>query len=145
LCHSRRPSPSWYVDGHLTLSQQVQGSTHCRVNVAFEPSGRRHWWWISDHGEIDLCPIDPRFPVDVYLTTDVRSIVFDFENDTRYIPAGLGVGKVWKETFLRRLRPAHTRTGSCEPPGWLATSVHTDATDRQETASLPCRRCVGRR
>jgi len=50
-----------------------------RVTVAFEftdmPSSRRYWWLISDHGEIDLCPTDPGFPVDVYLTTDVRTMV----------------------------------------------------------------------
>jgi len=47
-----------------------------RVTVAFEfadmPSSRRYWWLISDHGEIDVCPTDPGFPVDVYLTTDAR-------------------------------------------------------------------------
>ena len=50
-----------------------------RVTVAFEftdmPSSRRYWWLISDHGEIDLCPTDPGFPVDVYVTTDVRTMV----------------------------------------------------------------------
>jgi DNA-binding HxlR family transcriptional regulator len=50
-----------------------------RVTVEFEftdmPSSRRHWWLISDHGEVDLCPTDPGFPVDVYLTTDVRTMV----------------------------------------------------------------------
>jgi hypothetical protein len=50
-----------------------------RVTVEFDftdmPSSRRHWWLISDHGEVDLCPTDPGFPVDVYLTTDVRTMV----------------------------------------------------------------------
>jgi DNA-binding HxlR family transcriptional regulator len=50
-----------------------------RVTVAFEfsdmPSSRRHWWVVSNRGEIDLCPTDPGFPVDVYLTTDVRTMV----------------------------------------------------------------------
>jgi DNA-binding HxlR family transcriptional regulator len=50
-----------------------------RVTVEFDftdmPSSRRHWWLISNHGEVDLCPTDPGFPVDVYLTTDVRTMV----------------------------------------------------------------------
>jgi DNA-binding HxlR family transcriptional regulator len=50
-----------------------------RVTIAFDftdmPSGRRYWWLVSDRGEIDLCPTDPGFPVDVYLTTDVRTMV----------------------------------------------------------------------
>jgi DNA-binding HxlR family transcriptional regulator len=50
-----------------------------RVTVAFDftdmPSSRRYWWLLSNRGEIDLCPTDPGFPVDVYLTTDVRTMV----------------------------------------------------------------------
>jgi DNA-binding HxlR family transcriptional regulator len=50
-----------------------------RVTVAFDftdmPSSRRHWWLVSHRGEVDLCPTDPGFPVDVYLTTDVRTMV----------------------------------------------------------------------
>ncbi|MFD0465834.1 SCP2 sterol-binding domain-containing protein [Microvirga aerilata] len=50
-----------------------------RVTVEFDftdmPSSRRHWWLISNRGEVDLCPTDPGYPVDVYLTTDVRTMV----------------------------------------------------------------------
>ena len=50
-----------------------------RVTVYFEftdvPKGKRRWWVVNDRGSVDLCPIDPGFPVDIYITTDIRTMV----------------------------------------------------------------------
>ncbi|MBM0205641.1 helix-turn-helix transcriptional regulator [Micromonospora sp. STR1s_5] len=50
-----------------------------RVTVAFEftdvPQNKRHWWVVNDRGEVDLCPIDPGYPVDYRLTTDIRTMI----------------------------------------------------------------------
>ena len=35
---------------------------------------RRSWWLIVDGGEVDLCSIDPGFDVDLYVTTDLRTM-----------------------------------------------------------------------
>lgn len=50
-----------------------------RVVVKFEfsdvPIGKRHWWVVNDRGTVDLCPTDPGFPVDIYFTTDIRTMI----------------------------------------------------------------------
>src|SRR5215813_6129319 len=50
-----------------------------RVVVKFEftdaPAGKRHWWVVNDRRTVDLCPTDPGFPVDIYITTDIRTMV----------------------------------------------------------------------
>jgi DNA-binding HxlR family transcriptional regulator len=50
-----------------------------RVTVRFEftdvPVGKRGWWLVNDRGAIDLCPTDPGFPVDLYVTTDIRTMI----------------------------------------------------------------------
>ena len=50
-----------------------------RITVCFEftdvPKNKSQWWVVNDRGNVDLCPTDPGFPVDVYLTTDVRTMV----------------------------------------------------------------------
>jgi hypothetical protein len=50
-----------------------------RVVVKFDftdiPSGKRHWWVVNDRGAVDLCPTDPGFPVDIYFTTDIRTMI----------------------------------------------------------------------
>jgi hypothetical protein len=35
---------------------------------------RRHWWLISTTSEVDVCPIDPGFEVDLHVTTHVRTL-----------------------------------------------------------------------
>jgi hypothetical protein len=50
-----------------------------RVTVQFEctdaPKSKRRWWIVNDRGSVDLCPTDPGFPIDIYITTDIRTIV----------------------------------------------------------------------
>jgi DNA-binding HxlR family transcriptional regulator len=37
--------------------------------------GRRNWWLIVDPGtEVDLCSVDPGFDVDLYISTDLRTM-----------------------------------------------------------------------
>jgi hypothetical protein len=30
---------------------------------------------VNDRGAVDLCPTDPGFPVDIYFTTDIRTMI----------------------------------------------------------------------
>jgi DNA-binding HxlR family transcriptional regulator len=50
-----------------------------RVTVQFEfsnvPRAKRRWWIVNDRGTVDLCPSDPGFPIDIYITTDMRTMV----------------------------------------------------------------------
>jgi len=50
-----------------------------RVSVCFEftdvPKNKAKWWVVNDHGMVDLCPKDPGFPVDLYVTTDIRTMI----------------------------------------------------------------------
>jgi hypothetical protein len=39
------------------------------------PSTKRDWWLVIEpHGEVDLCWADPGFEVDLYVTTDLRTM-----------------------------------------------------------------------
>jgi DNA-binding HxlR family transcriptional regulator len=50
-----------------------------RVTVHFEftdvPKNKSQWWVVNDRGSVDLCPRDPGFPVDLYVTTDIRTML----------------------------------------------------------------------
>jgi DNA-binding HxlR family transcriptional regulator len=50
-----------------------------RVTVCFEftdvPKNKRQWWVVNDRRSVDLCPQDPGFPVDLYITTDIRTMI----------------------------------------------------------------------
>jgi DNA-binding HxlR family transcriptional regulator len=39
------------------------------------PAARRHWWLLVEpNAEVDLCAVDPGFDVDLYVTTDLRTM-----------------------------------------------------------------------
>ena len=39
------------------------------------PKSKSHWWLVVEpHGEVDLCWSDPGFEVDLYITTDLRTM-----------------------------------------------------------------------
>ena len=39
------------------------------------PAARRQWWLLIGPGaEVDLCSVDPGFDVDLYVTTDLRTM-----------------------------------------------------------------------
>lgn len=50
-----------------------------RVTVHFEftdvPKNKRQWWIVNNRGNADLCATDPGFPVDIYITTDIRTMI----------------------------------------------------------------------
>jgi DNA-binding HxlR family transcriptional regulator len=49
-----------------------------RVSVKFElpevPASKRHWWLVSDGTEVDLCATDPGFDVNLFVTTDLKTL-----------------------------------------------------------------------
>ena len=47
------------------------------IQVIFKdlPEARRNWWLVVEPGkEVDLCSVDPGFDVDLYLSTDLRTM-----------------------------------------------------------------------
>ena len=50
-----------------------------RITVAFEftdvAEDRQKWWLINEREAVDLCAFDPGFPVDVYVTIDIRTMI----------------------------------------------------------------------
>ena len=49
-----------------------------RVNVRFDfsdqPAEKRHWWIVSNGAEVDLCPVDPGYEVDLLVMTDLPTL-----------------------------------------------------------------------
>ena len=49
-----------------------------RVTVQFEftdqPQAKRSWWLVNEDANVDLCPKDPGFELDLYVLTDLRTM-----------------------------------------------------------------------
>jgi DNA-binding HxlR family transcriptional regulator len=84
LCYAQDPLQEGDLDVTIltwNIRRRVDANLfgNRRVTVEFEftdvPKGKRRWWFVNDRGIVDLCPSDPGFPVDVYITTDIRTMV----------------------------------------------------------------------
>jgi DNA-binding HxlR family transcriptional regulator len=61
----RRVNPNVFGDRRVTVQFDFDGV----------PKAKRRWWIVNHRGSVDLCPTDPGFPVDVYIATDIRTMV----------------------------------------------------------------------
>jgi len=48
----------------------------CVIQIVYpeQKPGKRNWWLIVDGGKTDLCRVDPGFDVDLYISTDLRTM-----------------------------------------------------------------------
>jgi Predicted transcriptional regulators len=50
--------------------------SRCVIQIMYpeQSPGKRNWWLIVDGGKTDLCKVDPGFEVDLYVSTDLRTM-----------------------------------------------------------------------
>ena len=64
--------------GHASKSRPgADANTSLRHTLIYpeQSAGRRYWWLIvAPAAEVDLCAVDPGFDVDLYVTTDLRTM-----------------------------------------------------------------------
>jgi DNA-binding HxlR family transcriptional regulator len=61
----RRVDPNVFPEGRVTVYFEFTGV----------PERASRWWLVNDRGTVDLCPTDPGFPVDLWITTDIRTMI----------------------------------------------------------------------
>ncbi|MDX5360156.1 MAG: helix-turn-helix transcriptional regulator [Alphaproteobacteria bacterium] len=65
----------WDMRRNLDPSPLPAGRTVVQFCYPELPSAKRFWWLVVDPtGEVDLCSTDPGFEVDLYVTTDLRTM-----------------------------------------------------------------------
>lgn len=92
----------------------------CRVVVHFQyhdaPLKRRQWWLVLNRDEADLCLIDPGHEPNLYVTTDVRTMVGIWMGDQSY-------GTALQSQALKIEGPADLRK---RLPSWLQLSTFAE-------------------
>ena len=65
----------WDMRRSLKLSPMPKQRTVIEFLYPEQPVKRRHYWLVvTPDAEVDVCSVDPGFDVDLYVTTDVRSM-----------------------------------------------------------------------
>ncbi len=64
-------------DMRRNLDPTPMPERRCIIHFVYPelPAARRHWWLVIEAGaDVDLCSVDPGFEVDLYVTTDLRTM-----------------------------------------------------------------------
>ena len=65
----------WDMRRNLNLAPMPKRRSVIQFRYPELPAGRRAWWLLVGPGtDVDLCSVDPGFDVDLYVSTDVRTM-----------------------------------------------------------------------
>jgi DNA-binding HxlR family transcriptional regulator len=64
----------WDMRRCVKPSEFPSGRFSVQFDFSDQPTSKRQWWLVGDGQEVDLCLTDPGFEVDLYVTTDLRTM-----------------------------------------------------------------------
>ncbi len=101
-----------------------------RSVIAFQypelPANQRNWWLLVDPGAgVDLCSIDPGFDVDLYVSTDLRTMTAIW----------MGVETVRQAIAAKRFKVTGDRKLAQDIQAWLGLSPFARAGARRPAAA----------
>lgn len=66
-----------------SVRPEAFGARRCVVKVTFadQPARMSEWWFVNDHGQLEMCKDDPGFDVDLYLETTLPTIIRVYRGD----------------------------------------------------------------
>ena len=64
----------WEIRGRIDTSALPEGRTVIQFELSGAPKTLRLWWLVTENDETDLCQSDPGYEVDLYLSTDLRTM-----------------------------------------------------------------------
>lgn len=103
----------WDMHRRVDLDRLPEQRTVLRFDFVDQPSAKRSRWLMGDRSGVELCIVDPGFEVDLYVTTDSRTVTLVWYGDVPLRDA-IADGRIELDG-PRRL---------CEAlPAWLQLSV----------------------
>lgn len=57
------------------------GRSVIQFGLVDQPPGKRHWWVVNQEGTAEICFKDPGFEVDLYLVTDLATLIYLWRGD----------------------------------------------------------------
>ncbi len=127
------------------VDPSVFGGTRITIQFEFadQPRAKQFWWLVNEATNVDLCPKDPGFEVDLYVVTDLQTMVWIWIGKLR-LSAAINAGTLellgapdlrrafssWlllspfaqREGFAGEPNPRTGRTSGCDSPQPLMMS-----------------------
>lgn len=103
----------WDMRRKLDPTPMPKGRNVIQFRYPELPSARRSWWLlVAPNAEVDLCSIDPGFDVDLYVSTDLRTMTAIW----------MGLETVRNALSARRMMLTGDRQLASDMQAWLGLS-----------------------
>jgi DNA-binding HxlR family transcriptional regulator len=102
----------WDIHRRLNVGRMPVRRTVLRFELLDVFGSMRRWWLVVDRGSVDLCLKDPGYPLDLKVTTDLRTLTAVWNGDLA----------LRGETTAGRLRLEGPKDLVRAFPSWLALS-----------------------
>jgi DNA-binding HxlR family transcriptional regulator len=101
-------------DMRRNLDPRPMPRRRCVIQIMYPEltPGRRNWWLLVENGTTDLCSVDPGFEVDLYVSTDLRTMT----------AVWMGLSSVETEIRAGRLRLTGDAEIKASMQQWLGLS-----------------------
>lgn len=110
----------WDMRRSIKVAALPRRRTVVQFTYSDRPEKKRRYWLIVEaNGAVDVCSIDPGFEIDLYVTTDIRTMTAIW----------LGLTTIRAETERDRLTAVGDRRLEQQMPVWLGLSAF--ATERK--------------
>ena len=71
----------WDMRRRINLKIFPRKRTCLEFDFVDQPGGKRHYWLVGDRNGLELCINEPGYPVDLYITTDTRTMTLVWNGD----------------------------------------------------------------
>jgi DNA-binding HxlR family transcriptional regulator len=71
----------WDMRRRIDLARFPETKTCLKFEFPRQPKSKRHYWIVGDREGLELCITDPGYPVDLYITTDARTMTLVWTGD----------------------------------------------------------------
>lgn len=103
----------WDMRRRIDLKVFPRKRTCLEFDFVDRPDGKRHYWLVGDRSGLELCINEPGYPVDLYITTDTRTMTSVWNGDLP-LRQTIDAGKI----------ALHGPTELCRAfPGWLLLNL----------------------
>ena len=116
----------WDMRRRINLKAFPQTRTCLEFDFMDQPKGKRHYWLVGDRNAVELCINDPGYPVDLYITTNTRTMTLVWNGDLP-LRRMINDGKIG----------LHGPTALCRAfPQWLMLNLFADVPAAEEAMQL---------
>lgn len=71
----------WDMRRRIDLTRIPETQSCLKFEFLGQPESKRHYWIVGDRRGLELCITDPGYPVDLYITTDARTMTLVWNGD----------------------------------------------------------------